>query len=43
MSAPKGQAQPRDDKPLLPDITEDEGVEPYEDEDYLREVPPHHG
>jgi hypothetical protein len=31
------------DQPLLPEITSDEGVDPYEDEDYLRKVPPQHG
>jgi hypothetical protein len=31
------------ERPLLPDITSDEGTEPFDDEFYLREVPPHHG
>jgi hypothetical protein len=32
-----------DDPPLLPEITSDEGVDSFDDDDYLREVPPHHG
>jgi hypothetical protein len=31
------------DPDLLPDTTSDEQVDPFEDDDYLDEVPPHHG
>ena len=34
---------PRPSSGLLPDITEDEGVDSYDDRHYLEQRPPHHG